>query len=535
MKQIYKYVFVFLAVLLLGLLSLYLLAASLVKPMSSDENMYCTGGYLLSKGEIIYRDFSYVAQLPYHPLLCAAVFKFTGTNHYLLAARLISVSFDILIVLAIFSIIRKIFEEFYFSGILMGLAGAAIFVFNPYSAYLCGVAWNHDMVLFCIMMSLYLLLDIVPITLTESSPGGDNMEILNGHTALAESSMGAGTKQKRIFIMASLLTIAVWTRITSVFFMPIFLGIIIFNCIRQHLPGIYIWGSIISFVFGMIVFSIWPLLIILNNADASFVNLIKMPILNSQLLHHLGIAYSKSYLTMMAIRNYEFLFLILITLFVCGCVILLRKRIALLFLMLLIVSIIVAYFPPTMWKQYFGIPVVFMIFVSAYGIMLLRKSESQIHFRIFVFLFLVLAIETAIMAKPQIKILKFMSVKNWTPMKVHQVSENIVARAGSSKRILTLTPLYVIEGGGDFYNKLSAGVFAFRVADKLSESERQISHTAGLKEFPDILAKDQPEMVVIGAELTRFEKIDLKSLVPINWVRFDCGDDGVHCFVPDTD
>ncbi len=52
--------------------------------------MYCTAGVLLSQGQSIYRDFSYPSQLPYHPLLLAALYKGLGTTHYLLVGRLVS-------------------------------------------------------------------------------------------------------------------------------------------------------------------------------------------------------------------------------------------------------------------------------------------------------------------------------------------------------------------------------------------------------------------------------------------------------------
>ena len=78
-----------------------LLANSMTKDMGRDEQMYCTAGVLLGQGQMIYRDFSYPSQLPYHPLLLASLYRALGTTHYLLVGRLVSVVCDILVMILI--------------------------------------------------------------------------------------------------------------------------------------------------------------------------------------------------------------------------------------------------------------------------------------------------------------------------------------------------------------------------------------------------------------------------------------------------
>lgn len=121
-----------------------------------------------------------------------------------------------------------------------------------------------------------------------------------------------------------------------------------------------------------------------------------------------------------------------------------------------------------------------------------------------------------------------MSAANWTPIKIHSISKQIAAEPAASKPILTLSPLYAIEGGGQIYTELSAGAFAFRIADKLSENDRKLTKTAGVKNLPELTKS--AGAVVIGAELTRFEKIAMKNAVPANWIRTDFG--STHNFFP---
>ena len=523
--------------------------------MTSDEQMYCTGGYQLSKGLMIYRDFPYVTQLPYHPLLCAALYKITGTTHYLLTARLISVVFDVIIIICIFSIIRKIFAEYFYSGITAGLTGAALFVFNPFSSYLCGLAWNHDMVLLCIVLAFRIFLGISTSSFRVESCGSKtesrNRKIRNSclkdfstapqrgfgrndRNSLASVEMTANNKIC-MFAIASLLTIAAWTRATSVFVMPVFFAIIIYSAWAKAHPT---FTSLFAMASGVIVFSIIPIWIIVESGRAFFINIFTMSMLHGQLLHQLHLAYDKGYLTITALRNREFLFLILTAVFSWFAVFGLRKRIqftqktnTLLALLVLAAMIGIAYFPPTMWKQYFGIPVAFLIIIEAYAIFYLRKMENKIPFKTAICIFTVLAMATAAGQKPITKISKILEVKNYTPIKVHNISKSIVAKT-DSQLILTLSPLYAIEGGGEIYTELSAGVSAFRVADKLSQTDREICHVIGLREIPQITADRPAGAIVIGPELTRFDKIDLKSIVPSDWQRVNCKDASVHAFFP---
>jgi hypothetical protein len=504
------------AVAVLIFASLYMFAHSMSKAMSSDEQMYCTGGYLISKGLMPYRDFSYVAQLPYHPLLLGTVYKLIGTTHYLLTGRIISIVCDILIVVCLFDIFRKIFAQFLYSGILLGLSACALFVFNPFVSYLLGVAWNHDIALLCVVLSFRIF-------------------VSEKHIAM------------RTFAIAALLTIAAWTRPTSVFFMPVFFAMIIAKKMGTGSKAKRFCAAVClsPFFFGVIVFSIVPLWIAIASGRAFLLNIFTMPMLNGQLLHNLHIAYSKSYLTITAFRNNYFSFLVFTAVFVFFCVFgkmgtgsraerLTRCRVpvpifhsTMLALLLLLTSIIIAYFPPTMWKQYLGIPVIFIIIVMGFALRYLRNTNI---YKICAAVFIALSLFTMINQKPIAKISKCLSPQNWTPIKIHNTSKQIVAKAATSKKILTLSPLYAIEADGKIYTELSAGVFAFRIADKLSENDRKLTHTAGVKDLPELIKS--AGAVVIGTELTRFEKIDLKSTVPADWQRIDCG--STHSSFPPT-
>jgi len=141
-------------------LSLLLFANSMTKNLGHDEHMYCTAGYLTARGELIYRDFSYVAQLPWHPLVLAAVYKFTGTTHYLLFGRLLSVVCEIGILICIAGICKSVLRRFSVWSAVFALAGVIIYAMNPFVIYASGYAWNHSMVILCVLGSLWLFLSM---------------------------------------------------------------------------------------------------------------------------------------------------------------------------------------------------------------------------------------------------------------------------------------------------------------------------------------------------------------------------------------
>ena len=146
------------ACLVLILLSLFIFSSSMGKKAVNAEHASCAAGVLLTKGKMIYRDFACVAQMPYHPFLCAALYKVLNTTYYLFSARLLTVVCDILIVISIIGIFRHIFSEFPVAGWLLGMAMAIMCVFNVHFSKVSGFAMNHDFMILCVLVSFWLFI-----------------------------------------------------------------------------------------------------------------------------------------------------------------------------------------------------------------------------------------------------------------------------------------------------------------------------------------------------------------------------------------
>lgn len=488
-----------LAVIVLTILSLAIVSNSMTKPIGRDEQMYCTGAVLMAQGKMIYRDFSYAAQLPYHPLLYAAVYKITGTTHYLLAGRLISTICDILVMICIVGIYRCVFKSSIVTGTLLGLAAAVLYIFNPLVDYASGFAWNHDVVILCIMLSLWLFIS-------------------------------TDFQQKSAFwrtaAIGALLMFATCMRVTTV--LAAFLFFVILLCMTA--------GSVVRrlknalpFMAASTLVLIWPVWVIAHAPRAFYLNLIKIPTLYGQWLHEIGMIYDKVDLTIACLTTPGYFVLIALSIYLWLAVFILGRRLKikdksklLLTALLPLVFFIIALIPPTMWRQYFAVPVPFLLAGLAFPFSFISDKSLQNKIRRYyktAVVFIIICVVVAVVTYPVVlyKTPLVMIPEIWTPIELHRISENIANEMPEPKTALTLAPLYAIEGGCDIYTELSCGAIIYRIADSLTDQERQITHTVGPETLPELVSERPPAAVITGIEMESLERSLFNSVVELNW------------------
>jgi len=501
-------------VLTLVILSLVLLANSMTKPAGRDEQMYCTAAVLLAQGKMIYRDFSYAAQTPYHPLLCAALYKISGTTYYLLIGRLLSCVCDILTMLCIAGMYRRVFKPFTTAGLLLALAACILYVFNPLAAYTNGYAWNHDVVILCVMVSLWLFI---------SADSQENRRPL------------------RIAAIGALLTLATWMRVTTAPAQLLFFVMILSlpaNSIAQRLR------TALPFLAASVLVSIWPLWVIAQAPQAFYLNLVKIPTLYGRWLHEIGMVFSKFDLTFACLTRAGYLVLILLAIYLFAAVAVRRRslkiengRSLLLAALLPAAFFAIALIPPTMWQQYLGVPVPFLAVSLAFPLSLFRrlggKANMSKHFRIAAAL-AGLSAGVAVLTYPQpLYIAPFaLAPEQWAPIEMHKTAQDIAGKTKKPKQVLTLAPLLALEGGCDFYTELSAGAIIYRIADSLSPQERQVTHTAGPQSLLKLLESKPPSAVVLGVEMQRLETPIVESIIKSDWKKESYRDGPIAYFRP---
>jgi hypothetical protein len=495
------------AILVLTALGLAVLANSMSKPVGRDEQMYCTAGVLMAQGKMIYRDFSYAAQMPYHALLYAALFKTLSTSYYLLTGRIVSVVCDILVVVCIVFVYRRIFATFAASGMLLGLAGGILYVFNPLVDYANGYAWNHDVVILCVVLSFLLFLSC---------------------------DLKQKSRYWRIAAIGVLLTLAACMRITTALVELMFFVLLLLQPAKSRRERLI---SALPFLIGATIVLIWPVWVIALSGRAFVLNLVHIPMLYGEWLRKIGMVHDKLELTWACLSRPGYLVLFVIAIYLALTVVCLRRKLkmsrgkSLLLVALLSVAFsVIAYIPPTMWRQYLAMPVPFGIMSFAYPLLWLRKLSDNAghnkHFNIAsvsvaVCAFIAVVSYPAVLYRTPVLLIQ----QTWIPVQMHRVSRDIAENTEEPRLILTLAPLYALEGGCDIYTELSAGSIIYRIADLMSPSERALTHTAGLETLKEIVSKSPPSAVIVGTEPRYFSFLEeplaetALEAQPDNWER----------------
>ena len=219
-------------------------------------------------------------------------------------------------------------------------------------------------------------------------------------------------------------------------------------------------------------------------------------------------------------------YLLLTTLFIRQKLKISNYRVLCLAALLPLMFFIIALIPPTMWRQYLAIPVPFLVISFALPLMYLRefldKNRINKYFKIATGLF-VICVFVAVTSHPYIlkRIPIVFSIEKLQPIEIHKISEDIAKRTKEPKLILTLGPLLALEGGCDIYRELSCGAIIYRAADSMSVSERDITHTVGVKTIVELLEKDPPSAVILNVERGKLASLEvpLKTAVKPDWER----------------
>ncbi len=480
--------------LVLVILSFAVVANSMTKPLGRDEQMYCTAGVLLAQGRMIYRDFSYVAQMPYHALICAALFRIFNTTYYLLAGRLLSTVCDIFVMVCIVAVYRRIFKPFEISGMLFGLAGAVLYVFNPSVDYANGFAWNNDVVILCVVISFWLFVSTLA------------RQARRGLTADLERK----SKYWRIASIGVLLTLATCMRITTALVQLLFFAVLLAKggkLLKQKVM------TILPFLIASAIVLIWPVWLIAQAPRAFLLDGFVIQILNSEWLQQIGMVHNKFALTYSSLIKPGYLALMVIYVYLCLLILWQRRRLAisdkadaLLAALLPLAFFIIALGLPMVWKQHLAAPVPFLIIGAAYPLLHLRKLVHKTglnwHFNI-ASVVVALSVLVAIVSYPAVlsRIPELCKPQSWTAIEFHKISKDIAERTKSPKLILTLAPLYALEGGCDIYTEFSAGSFVYRIAHFMSPADRTITHSVCPETLGELIEKAPPSAVILGVEM----------------------------------
>lgn len=475
-----------LACLVLIALSLVIFMSSMSNPVVDAEQASCAAGVLLTKGKMIYRDFSCAAQMPYHPFLCAAIFKASNTTHYLFAARMLTVVCDILVIISIIGIFHRVFSSFPITGLLLGMAMAVLFVFNCHVDRANGFALNQDFMILCILVSFRLFLS--------TDCKGRSLYL-------------------RIGAMSALLTLATCLHYTAIFIQLLFFVMLLFQraeSIKQR------FNTVFAFLITPVIILILPIWTMAQAPRAFLINVFEMPFLKMQLVRKMQIMMGEGLygkvlriLTFLTEPHGIFPFLIAICLVVL--IVLCRDNLeisnlrnALLAGLVPVILLIIALCNPEMLYENFAILIPFLIISFAYPLLYLRRLGTSIphrYFRIASIVVIACAFsQAASQSSMLLRLSRISRPQSWIPMRVHQISEEVARKTKEPKLIVTLGPLYALESGCDIYPELSSGWEGCKIANALSASKREATHTLNAKAFKEMLGERPPSCIIINRD-----------------------------------
>ncbi len=474
-----------LACLLLVVLSLVIFMSSMAKPVVGAEHASCAAGVLLMQGKMIYRDFACVAQMPYHPFLCAAIFKVFNTTHYLFAGRMLTVVCDILIVISIIIIFYRVFASFPVAGLLLGMAMAVLFVFNYHVVRVNGFALNQDFMVLCILVSFWLFVSV---------------------------DFNQKSWYLRIGAMGALLTLATCLHFTAVFIQVLFFVILL---IRRAESGKQMCKTAPPFLIAPAVVLILPIWTMVHAPRAFFINVFEMPLIRMQMIRKMqsimgGVLYGKCKNIIYCIEPSDvFPFLVAVCLVVL--IILARHKLeisnlknALLAILVPVIFLIIALCAPEFLYETFAMLIPFIIISFAYPLLYLRRLQSSTPHTFFrIASIVVIACTFSAVASNPFSLLRISGIsrpQSWIPMRVHQISEEVAQKIKEPKLIVTLGPLYALESGCDIYPELSSGWEGCKIASTLSASKRKITNTLNAETFKEMLKERPPSGIIIDRD-----------------------------------
>jgi 4-amino-4-deoxy-L-arabinose transferase-like glycosyltransferase len=487
-----RLLFVAASLVFMGVVFFLLLAANMEKELSHDEHMYVSGGALMAERlQVPYRDFPYL-QMPNLAFAYAGLFSLLGwPGYFLLEARIFSTACATAGLGLVFAVVAGALRGVPYGWRCLAAAGSVVAIMaNPVFRYASGQAWNHDAAVLLALAAF--------VTLHAGARRGWHV----GWTLLGGLLLG----------------LAVGTRLTFAFVVPVYLAaVLLYPSLRGWQAN---WKSrlrpVMTFGDGLLA-GLAPSLIAFLMAPRQFVfGNIEYHQVNALFWEKVGydrtmdMAGKLDYLWAVVAQPANLVLTVGALSFLVAGLVARRGagkpwRFELLSAGAMLPALLVGALAPTpSWYQYFYALVPFMVLIAAYGAASLYPTAKW-GLAVFGLMLLLL---TAF-GQPSYSLRGLADPAAWVPVEVHNVGMEVSRYAGGGK-VLTFAPIYALEGGADIYDLFAVGPFLLRSGSLLPPNERRDLGVPSQDEFMQSLEREPP-----GAILTGFEE-GLET----PWIRF---------------
>jgi hypothetical protein len=93
----------------------------------------------------------------------------------------------------------------------------------------------------------------------------------------------------------------------------------------------------------------------------------------------------------------------------------------------------------------------------------------------------------------------------WVPVRIHRAGERLAASAAGA-RVITIAPIYPLEGGARIPAACAAGSFGWRVGALVAADARRRLRVATPRDVDELVAASQPAVLLTGSERPREEE-----------------------------
>ncbi len=459
--------------LVVALAFLLLLSRAVHREMDHDEHLFVASAALLADhGLLPYRDYPYV-HMPNLVFVNAGIFRLT--DHRFLAARVLSVACAAVTVGLLFTAATGTLGAWSSARRLtVGAAAVVLLVANPLFIYTSGRAWNHDLPTLLTMLAVLVHL----------------------------AALGAPARVRILFAASGfLIGAAAGTRLTYLLAVPAFALTVLFvrggRTIRER-AVLLSWHGL-----GLALGLLPALVLLVASPDRFVFGNLGYPAVSTRLLRAMTFRDKLGYLNGLVAESGQLALAIALVLVVPWKAALtsrlddapaLRVRFTLLVALCLLAG---AFAVTPSQRQYFYAPVPFVILAVVYGLAyrLGRDDEPRLHARVL----LVTAFVAVAYGYPSYQGHPLLPVDGWFPWRLHQVGLEIARRVGRGP-VLTLAPIWAIEGGADIYPEFATGPFAWRTGHLLQPSRRQRLGIVSPVELPELLRDRPPAAILVGFE-----------------------------------
>ncbi|HEY44591.1 MAG TPA: hypothetical protein G4O11_11480 [Anaerolineae bacterium] len=474
--------------------------------LSHDEHQFVASAELLSKHSFLpFVDYAYF-HMPHLVFIYALIFQFT--DYLLLGAR----AFEALCMVGIAFLVGHLAMIAYreFSSmirVVVGVAAAAIFIFNPITAYTGGRAWNHDLPILLTLLASCLLLNRQSRS-THSDWRSLLIGFLLGIATGVRLSFAVALVPFGIYLLLDSKSIPLPRRLKQI----ILLGT----------------GSVLGLLPSIAIFAIDPMSFIFGNYSYQTLNTSYYVLIQiGQIMVPLGkVAYFGH--SVLSDPGNGLLFIGLVLIVPLTILVIKRNRESrqsLNFLCFMAFFLFISAFGPTPTHyQYFYASIPFVVLTVVYALeSWLRVSKVYLWAcLLYVALMVGLSIDLPELMNSVMVLSNFQQA---VPIAVHSFGDRLKSVSPEGK-VLTLAPIFPLEGGLDIYEDFATGPFMWRTAPLLTESKREQYRVISQYELDELLEVDQPSLLLTGLE-DQFDGFNLSDIggleVPIDIYASDHG------------